>query len=187
MIRIALAAFAALAVVACSLGQPPGGPYPRTCVDVPEEVCEGQAAAAEDALPPIHPPIAGFEVRCTAVSCTADSGEGETIVRFTDGSSTTLTGWGYATPVGTPPEGPPATRDPSVPVTCVGMPDVVCDERADEVWTFDEILDADSPVASITIRCTSQSCDPDAGDGTTLVRLADGTTREIGWNYQTGD
>jgi len=78
--------------------EPPEPPVPLTvepvCVGVPAESCIEMATSAVAGLPRGGPAVASITVRCTAV-CTPTNGEGETVVQFADGTSTT-SGWGYS-------------------------------------------------------------------------------------------
>ncbi len=72
----------------------PGEPV---CLGVPAVSCRDLAESASSADPQGRE-IASITVRCRAVPCTTTTGSGDTLVLFTDGTST-VTEWSYENPV----------------------------------------------------------------------------------------
>jgi hypothetical protein len=69
-------------------------PVEPMCLAVPDTTCLELATSAMSGLPRGGPAVASITVRCTA-TCTPTNGEGDTVVRFADGTSIT-SGWGYS-------------------------------------------------------------------------------------------
>jgi hypothetical protein len=72
----------------------PGEPV---CLGVPALTCRDLAESSTSADPQGRE-IASITVRCRAVPCTTTTGSGDTLVVFTDGTST-ITEWAYESPV----------------------------------------------------------------------------------------
>jgi hypothetical protein len=154
---------------------PPGE---HTCLGLPVQVCREQVEELErEGM--THGGVVAYRILCAKGPCTVSAGEGTIAVVYADGSGMEG-GFGYAVPLGTPPQ---ASRGP-LPVmpACVGVPAGPCEEMA--LAGADEIDDW-STIAAITVRCTS-ACTPTAGDGQTEVLRVDGTSREVGWTYSSG-
>lgn len=169
---------AAGVVAACRMGPdlPPGE---RTCLGFPPDVCLRQVEGL-NLEGSTHGGVVAYRILCTAAQCTEAAGEGTVAVVFADGTGREG-GFGYAAPVGTPPErrmGPL----PVVPV-CLGVPADQCEEFART--SADAIADW-TTIASITVRCTTTCTDRD-GDGQTLLTLSDGTSTTADWGYTTGE
>jgi hypothetical protein len=73
----------------------PVGPLPvePVCIGVVEQLCHDMASSAISELRPGSPAVESITVRCKTV-CLPTKAEGETLVLFADGTSTT-SGWGY--------------------------------------------------------------------------------------------
>ncbi|MFH1474638.1 MAG: hypothetical protein ABIG85_02135 [Chloroflexota bacterium] len=159
-------------IAGCAPSLPPGT---RTCLGFPLEVCRRQVAELErEGL--AHGGVVAYRIICTSGSCTATQGQGTETVVFADGAGREG-GFGYAVPVGTPPE---ATFG-ALPVTpsCLGVPADWCAENA---RTGAEMIPDWATIVSITVRCTS-TCTTSRGDGETRVLLLDGSEQTQGWNY----
>ncbi len=147
----------------------------RTCLGFPPDVCRRQVEELE-LEGAIHGGVVAYRIVCTAPACTAAAGDGSVAVVFADGTGREG-GFGYAQPVGTPPE---RTMGP-LPVTpaCVGIPAGWCAENA---RTGAEMIADWSTIAEITVRC-SGTCSDTAGTGETRLVLRDGTAQTQGWSY----
>jgi hypothetical protein len=174
----ASALFAAGVLAGCRMGPAlPTGE--RTCLGFPPDVCRREVEGL-DLEGTTHGGVAAYRIVCTAASCTEAAGEGTVAVLFADGTGREG-GFGYAAPVGTPPEG---TMGPlPVAPACLGVPAGQCDEFARS--GAEKVADW-STIRAITVRCTTTCTDRD-GAGKTLVTLADGTTTTEDWGYMTGE
>ncbi len=73
-------------------GDPGPAPVP-VCIRIPLAECQAAAAQLVDNVPPSKRVI-GIKISCTAVSCTAASGEADVLITLGDGSSVSNTyGW----------------------------------------------------------------------------------------------
>jgi streptogramin lyase len=73
----------------------PGIPPPVVapiCQGVPVDQCNQMATGMED---PTHGAVVQIVVRCTKPPCTEKSGEGDTVITYGDGTTST-SGWGYS-------------------------------------------------------------------------------------------
>lgn len=76
---------------------PPGAPaLPVTpiCLGVPDDKCR-EVAGSEFPAAPSHGGVVKIVVSCTRKPCTAQKGEGTTVVTFGDGTEDSSAGWGY--------------------------------------------------------------------------------------------
>jgi hypothetical protein len=176
---IATMAFVAaiLALAGCAPSLPAGT---RACVGFPAEVCQNQIAdLRQEGM--IHGGVAAYRLVCTTGSCTAERGEGMLTVVFNDGTGREG-GFGYATPVDTPPGAPSATEPPlTVTPVCMGVPQSWCEESARA--TASGPVTGGRTVVSITVRCTT-TCTETTGDAETRVTLSDGTVVTSGFGYR---
>lgn len=166
-------ALAAAGLGACAPSLPPGT---RACEGFPAEVCERQIAELESEGAG-HGGVVGYRIVCTSAPCTSAQGGGNATVVFGDGTGWNR-GFGYATPIGTPP----VTFSGLLPVqpVCLGVPTAWCLDMARA--GADAVADW-STIVSITVRC-SGSCTTSIGDGETLIRLTDGAEQAItAWQY----
>ena len=182
-----VAVIAALSVAGCGLERlvDEGGPMPVSgmhCAGVPAAMCVSMRADAQRDAPPGAGAVVGIDIRCTT-SCTEAAGDVTVVVTYANGQ-TVESGQGWASPVGTPGEMPivDPTTLPVEPV-CVGIDRERCLEFA--AASLDAGPGGPVPV-SIVVRCTA-ICDLSKGDGETVVRFADGTSRIGGWAYSSGD
>ena len=176
---LAAAALIAAGLVASCRLAPDLPPGERTCLGLPPEVCLRQVADLEvEGSTPGG--VVAYRILCTAAPCTGAAGEGTVAVVFADGTGREG-GFGYAAPVGTPPERRTGPL-PVVPV-CLGVPADQCEEFART--SVEEIADV-TTIAAITVRCTT-TCTDREGEGQTVLTLADGTTTTHQWNYMTGE
>jgi hypothetical protein len=167
--------------LAACRGTPNLPPGERTCLGFPADVCRRQVEELqlEGAA---HGGVVAYRILCTSGACTAERGDGTIAVVFADGRGREG-GFGYAVPMGTPPE---RTMGP-LPVvpSCIRVAPEVCDEWARTI--AEEVPDW-STIRVITIRCTSASpCTEAAGDGEMVVELADGTVRTGAWSTTSGE
>ena len=169
------AVVATVALLAACTGVPNLPAGTRACVGFPADVCARQVAALEREGVD-HGGVVAYRIVCTSARCTSEQGEGTESVAFGDGTGREV-GFGFAVPVGTPPE---ATFGP-LPVTpaCLGVPAGWCAEQA---RAGAEMIADWSTIATIAVRCTS-ACTTSKGDGETRVLLRDGTVQTQGWNY----
>jgi hypothetical protein len=169
------AILASVLLLAACAGPPNLPPGTRACVGFPAVVCARQVADLEREGA-AHGGVVAYRIVCSSASCTTEQGDGTAAAVFADGTGREL-GFGYAAPVGPPPE---ATFGP-LPVTpvCLGVPAGWCAEHA---RAGAEMIADWSTIATITVRCT-RSCSATAGDGETRVLLRDGTAQTQGWSY----
>jgi len=169
------AILASAALLAACAGAPNLPPGTRACVGFPADVCARRVAELEREGA-THGGVVAYRIACSSASCTAEQGQGTEAVVFADRTGREL-GFGYAVPVGPPPE---ATFGP-LPVTpvCLGVPAGWCAEHA---RAGVEMIADWSAIATVTVRCT-RSCSATAGDGETRVLLLDGTEQTQGWSY----
>ncbi len=69
-------------------------PVAPTCQGVPEEMCR-QMAGSDFPDAGLHGGVVKIVVSCTKVPCTAQKGEGTTVITFGDGTEDSSSGWGY--------------------------------------------------------------------------------------------
>jgi hypothetical protein len=176
---LAASALIAAGVVASCRTAPDLPPGERTCLGFPSEVCLRQVEDLE-VEGSTRGGVVAYRILCTAAQCTEAAGEGTVAVVFADGTGREG-GFGYASPVGTPPEGTVGPL-PVAPV-CLGVPADPCEEFARS--GVEHVADW-SMIRAITVRCTG-TCTARDGAGETLVTLADGTTTTQSWSYMTGE
>jgi hypothetical protein len=168
-VRLALLAAAGALLAAC--GGPALLPGTRDCIGFPAEVCQQQVVELQDEGR-VHGGVAAYRLVCTSGICTPDGGEGKVTVVFGDGSGREG-GFGYAVPLGTPPEAPSAPDPPlSVTPLCRDVPQSWCQDFARSA--ADDAARGGQTVVSITVRCTT-TCTATNGDVETRVTLSDGT------------
>lgn len=178
LVRLALLAAAGALLAAC--GGPLLLPGTRDCIGFPAEVCQREVDEIQDEGTS-HGGVAAYRFVCTSGSCTVAGGEGTMTVVFADGTGREGS-FGYATPVGTPPDAPSATEPPlTVTPVCMGVPQSWCEESARA--TASGPVAAGRIVVSITVRCTT-TCTETTGDAETRVTLSDGTVVTSGFQYR---
>lgn len=156
------------------------------CEGVPHDHCQDAIDEAADAAGARDAVIIGVRVRCTSAVCTDQQGDIAVEAWLSDGSEYESSG-GYATPVGTPPDGlPPGgqtggpTPIPLEPV-CLGVPRAWCIEQAAAALEPDR--GPGSAPVSVVVRCTRSSCTETTGGGSAVVTYEDGGRSEIDFEY----
>jgi hypothetical protein len=138
-----------------------------SCENTPNSVCTEQVRVAANAA---GAPVADVIVTCNRdVPCTRAHGSGTTTVRRPDGTQVTRA-WTY---IGDP--GP----DP-VPA-CVGIPDDVCRREVNGAMGD---VPVDKRLVQITVTCTDERCDTNAGHIRIDYVFGDGSKDSVqsGWS-----
>ena len=180
-----LAAGAALPLSACvTVGAPTPG---VDCVGLPPGRCPGAALDAQQHVVPGRPVIVSIRIRAVNPPCTEQACQGETLVTFADGTTSSST-WSWQGPLGTPPTptGPLPTRPPNGVVVpeCRGVPAAKCAELA--ILSRPAGATPDPTVVRIEVTCTKLPCTDQLGIGTTVFTHEDGRREMSGWSYTGG-
>ena len=128
-----VAGLVAGAVILLSACDAVGSPTPQIeCVGLPPGRCPGAVREAQQLAVPGGPAIATIQIRAVNPPCTEQACQGETLVTFTDGT-TSSSSWGWQG-AGPPPtlDGPPPTRPPNgiIVPECRGLSLTKCAEFA---------------------------------------------------------
>lgn len=181
MARVALSAAVALIVTACGvvgtggLEPLPPGP-PLECVGVPAMTCQ---QANQDARNNAAPGVVPVRVRvvCTSATCTPEAGEVQVDIGYSDGRRD-----GYAMSWASAGEAPVSDPDELPVEVCQGVPEAPCQDAAQgAVARF-----GGQKVASIVVTCTVRECTDAAGETSTTVTFADGTSETQSSGYLGG-
>ena len=184
-LRVAgLMAGAAILLSACDTA---GGPTPRIeCVGLPPGRCPGAVLEAQQLAVPGGPAIVSIRIRAVNPPCTEQACQGETLVSFADGT-TSSSSWGWQG-AGPPPTltGPPPTRPPNgiVVPECRGLSLAKCAEFAIPGGAPGST--PDPTVVRIVVSCTKPPCTEVLGMGTTVITHEDGRLETSDWSYSGG-
>ena len=174
-----------LVLAACGL-IPTAGPRIE-CTGIPAARCQGLVRDAQAMAQAGGPAIASILIRAVNPPCTEQACQGETLVTFADGT-TSSAGWGWQA-AGSPPvapSGPVPTRPPDgvVRPTCIALSADKCAEFMD-AGRFPDAT-PDPTVVAIEVACTKLPCTAELGMGTTTVIHEDGTRDVSQWSYSGG-
>lgn len=176
-----------MAMAGCGFG--PVTSTPRvSCTGIPAGRCQALILEAERMSGQAGgPAIVSIVIRAVNPPCTEQACQGETIVVFADGTSSSATwGWQGAGPPPAEPTGPPPPPPPDgiVHPTCIALPADKCAEFAD-AGRFPD-ASPDPTIVAIEVACTKLPCTAELGMGTTTVIHEDGRREVSQWSYSGG-
>ncbi len=165
-----------------------GAPTPQVdCLGLPPARCPGAALDAQRNAVPGGPAIVSIRIRPVNPPCTEQACQGETLVTFADGTTSSST-WSWQGAVAPLPTsaGPVPTRPPNGVVVpqCRGVPAARCAELA--LPAGPPGATPDPTVVRIEVTCTKLPCTELLGIGTTVVTHEDGRQDTSGWSYTGG-
>jgi hypothetical protein len=179
MIRFALVVLLGLLFGGCAGlgGASPTPPdvAPRVeCVGTPLTTCQ---TVVDDARQNAEPGTLPIQIRavCGSPSCTAQGGEVDVEVRYSNGRTDRYTmSWEGAAPGG-------VDLPPALPVepTCEGVSVDACRDMAISAMTG---VTGGRAVVGILVRCVG-ACTELRGAGEAILTYADGTTTSASWDY----
>ena len=183
MRAVVLVLIALSATVAGCLGEsatlPPPAP-PVSCVGIAAQTCQ---QIVNDARTNADPGTIPLQIRAVCTGrCTPAAGDVQVDVIYSNNRRDSYSlGWSGAVE---PAPGGPARAEPSLPAdtSCVGVAATACHDQAVSAM-FGAATTGGAAVARIAVRCAISTCSETAGQGTTVVTYADGTTTTSSWEY----